>query len=102
MIDAITRLKPNVLGDSESAEQDSFVNELLDYPHYTRPQEIMNLKVPKVLVNGNHKCILRWRLKQSLGRTWLLRPDLLKKRSLNESDVQLLNEYINETKQSTK
>ena len=98
MIDAITRLQPNALGDNDSAVQDSFANGLLDYPHYTRPQEIMDMKVPKVLVNGNHKCILRWRLKQSLGRTWLLRPDLLEDKSLNESEIQLLNEYINEIK----
>ena len=97
IIDAITRLQPNALGDNDSAVQDSFANGLLDYPHYTRPQEIMNMEVPKMLVNGNHKCILRWRLKQSLGY-WLLRPDLLKNKSLNESELQLLNEYINEIK----
>ena len=77
VVDAITRLIPGVLGDDESAIQDSFMNGLLDCPHYTRPELIDDLTVPKVLLSGDHKAIKRWRLKQALGRTWLRRPDLL-------------------------
>lgn len=77
VIDAITRLIPGALGDDESALQDSFMQGLLDYPHYTRPEIINGQKVPQVLLSGDHKAIQRWRLKQALGRTWLRRPDLL-------------------------
>ena len=77
VIDAVTRLLPGVLGDDESALQDSFMQGLLDYPHYTRPELIDDQAVPKVLLSGDHKAIRRWRLKQALGRTWLRRPDLL-------------------------
>ena len=77
VVDAITRLIPGVLGDDESALQDSFMQGLLDCPHYTRPELIDDQTVPKVLLSGDHKAIKRWRLKQALGRTWLRRPDLL-------------------------
>ncbi|VAW50197.1 tRNA (guanine(37)-N(1))-methyltransferase [hydrothermal vent metagenome] len=77
VIDAITRLIPGVLGDDESAIQDSFMQGLLDCPHYTRPEMVDGQPVPDVLLSGDHKAIRRWRLKQSLGRTWLRRPDLL-------------------------
>lgn len=77
VIDAITRLIPGVLGDDDSALQDSFMQGLLDYPHYTRPEEINGQIVPQVLLSGDHKAIRDWRLKQALGRTWLRRPDLL-------------------------
>lgn len=77
VIDAITRLIPGVLGDDDSALQDSFMQGLLDYPHYTRPEEINGQIVPQVLLSGDHKAIQDWRLKQALGRTWLRRPDLL-------------------------
>lgn len=77
VIDAITRLIPGVLGDDDSALQDSFMQGLLDYPHYTRPEIINGQSVPQVLLSGDHKAIQRWRLKQALGRTWLRRPDLL-------------------------
>lgn len=93
-IDALTRLQPNVLGCKESASEDSFSNGLLDYPHYTRPEVIDNQAVPDVLLSGNHAEISRWRLKQSLGRTWLLRPDLINKYKLNREDKELLNEFI--------
>lgn len=96
LIDAITRLLPGVLGDEDSAQQDSFNNALLDYPHYTRPEEIAGLKVPPVLLSGDHAAIQRWRFKQALGRTWLRRPDLLQTRSLSEKEQELLNEYIRE------
>jgi len=81
VIDGISRLLPGVLGDDESALQDSFMQGLLDYPHYTRPEtvsgEMGGETVPPVLLSGDHKAIQRWRLKQALGRTWLRRPDLL-------------------------
>jgi len=77
VVDTITRLIPGVLGDDESAIQDSFMHGLLDCPHYTRPELIDDQTVPKVLLSGDHKAIKRWRLKQALGRTWLRRPDLL-------------------------
>lgn len=77
VVDAITRLIPGVLGDDESAIQDSFMHGLLDCPHYTRPELVDDQPVPKVLLSGDHKAIKRWRLKQALGRTWLRRPDLL-------------------------
>lgn len=96
IIDAITRLLPNVLGDKQSAEMDSFMDGLLDHPHYTRPEILNNLAVPKILLSGNHAEITRWRLKQSLGRTWLRRPDLLGKIKLNQLQQNLLEEFIND------
>ncbi len=92
-IDAITRLIPGSLGHLGSAEQDSFMNGLLDCPHYTRPATINGLDVPPVLLGGNHKEIELWRRKQSLGKTWLKRPDLLEKIELNKTDQQLLAEF---------
>lgn len=92
-IDAIIRLIPGSLGHLGSAEQDSFMNGLLDCPHYTRPAHIDNMDVPAVLLGGNHKEIERWRRKQSLGKTWLKRPDLLEKIQLSETDRQLLVEF---------
>ena len=77
LIDAMVRLLPGVLGDDESAQQDSFVAGLLDWPHYTRPEVFEDRAVPQVLLSGNHAAIQRWRTKQALGRTWQRRPDLL-------------------------
>ncbi len=77
VIDAVVRTLPGVLGDEESAQQDSFMTGLLDWPHYTRPEEFEDMPVPAVLIGGNHEAIRRWRLKQALGRTWQRRPDLL-------------------------
>lgn len=99
LIDTITRQLPGALGDLDSAKQDSFADGLLDYPHYTRPESISNLYVPKVLLNGDHAMIARWRRKQSLGRTWLRRPELLEKIELTATDSMLLNEFIKETRQ---
>jgi len=111
MIDGITRLLPGALGHHESAHQDSFMKGLLDYPHYTRPEIIehksalaqpdhdrrdLSESVPPVLLNGNHKDIERWRLKQALGATWIKRPDLLEKKKLNELEKVLLEEFIKE------
>lgn len=92
-IDAIIRLIPGSLGHLGSAEQDSFMNGLLDCPHYTRPATIDGLDVPPVLLGGNHRDIERWRRKQSLGKTWLKRPDLLETVQLSETDKQLLVEF---------
>jgi tRNA (guanine37-N1)-methyltransferase len=99
LIDAMTRLIPGALGHSESAAQDSFVNGLLDYPQYTRPELIEDSPVPDVLLSGNHAAIAEWRLKQSLGRTMLKRPDLLNKIELNEQQHRLLEEYLRENQE---
>ena len=93
VIDAISRLLPGVLGDEESARQDSHFDGLLDFPHYTRPECLSVGIVPEVLVGGNHADIDRWRNKQSLGRTWQRRPDLLKKKKLTAEQEALLNEF---------
>jgi len=96
VVDAITRLLPGVLGDDESAEQDSHVAGLLDCPHYTRPEQINDYAVPEVLMKGNHAEIARWRMKQALGKTWLRRPDLLKNKNLDADQDKLLKEFIRE------
>lgn len=98
LIDTLTRLQPDALGDAQSAQQDSFHNGLLDHPHYTRPEKIGSLTVPKVLVSGDHTAIARWRLKQSLGNTWQKRPDLIKRRILSKEEQELLEEYKLESK----
>lgn len=95
-IDALVRLLPGSLGHQASAQQDSFMNGLLDCPHYTRPAVINGAEVPSVLLGGNHRDIERWRRKQSLGKTWLKRPDLLDKLTLNDDDMQLLVEFKRE------
>jgi len=96
IIDALTRRLPGVLGHEGSAQDDSFAEGLLEYPHYTRPEDISGLKVPEVLLSGDHQAILRWRRKQALGRTWLRRPDLLKYLQLDPEQQKLLNEFIEE------
>ncbi len=96
VFDAVVRLLPGVLGHEESAAQDSHMAGLLDCPHYTRPEEVDGRRVPDVLQSGNHEAIRRWRLKQSLGRTWLRRPDLLASRSLDAEQRTLLEEFRNE------
>lgn len=93
LIDAIVRQLPGVLGASESAEQDSFVSGLLDHPHYTRPEVYEGERVPEVLLSGHHAQIDEWRLKQALGRTWLRRPDLLERRTLDARERKLLAEF---------
>jgi tRNA (guanine37-N1)-methyltransferase len=93
VMDAVIRLLPGVLGDELSAEQDSFSDGLLDCPHYTRPEEIEGMRVPPVLLEGNHAAIRRWRLKEALGRTWQRRPELLDRRVLSAEETQLLDEY---------
>ena len=96
VIDATLRLLPGVLGDEQSAEEDSFAAGLLDYPHYTRPEVVDGRPVPRVLLEGNHEAIRRWRRKQALGRTSLRRPDLLQGRSLTSEDRRLLDEFLEE------
>lgn len=96
MIDGMARLLPGVLGDAESAEQDSFMDGLLDHPHYTRPEQLEGDTVPPVLLGGDHEAIRKWRLKQSLGRTWLRRPDLLTAKTLDKEQAALLKEFIAE------
>lgn len=96
LIDGVTRLLPGALGHEDSAAEDSFADGLLDHPHYTRPEEVEGLAVPDVLLTGNHGAVRRWRLKQSLGRTWLRRPDLLQGRELDEEQKMLLDEFVRE------
>ncbi|MDD5296822.1 MAG: tRNA (guanosine(37)-N1)-methyltransferase TrmD [Rhodocyclaceae bacterium] len=94
LVDAVVRQLPGALNDADSAEQDSFVDGLLDCPHYTRPEEYKGMRVPDVLMSGHHEVIRRWRLKQSLARTRARRPDLLAQRSesLTAEEKQLLRE----------
>jgi tRNA (guanine37-N1)-methyltransferase len=96
LVDAVTRLLPGALGDEGSAEQDSFVDGLLDCEHYTRPERYEGVAVPEVLLSGDHEKIRRWRLKQSLGRTWQRRPDLLARITLTDEQRRLLDEYKRE------
>lgn len=96
MIDATARLLPGVLGHADSAEQDSFMDGLLDCPHYTRPEVYEGQAVPEVLLSGNHAAIARWRHQQALGRTALRRPDLLRDRALSADDQALLDEFLRE------
>lgn len=96
IIDATTRLIPGALGHENSAAEDSLSSGLLEYPQYTRPENFQGLVVPEVLLSGNHQEIKRWRLKQSLGKTWLRRPDLLERMNLNGLQTTLLNEFVEE------
>jgi len=99
LIDAVLRLLPGVLGDIQSAEQDSFSNGILDYPQYTKPLEFQGMVVPEVLRSGNHGLIAEWRLEQSLRRTLERRPDLLEKRSLIPKESRLLNKILQEQRE---
>lgn len=96
IIDAVSRLIPGTLGDELSALQDSFTDDLLDYPHYTRPEVLESISVPEVLVSGDHNAINRWRLKQALGRTFERRPDLIETKELSDDEENLLQEYQEE------
>lgn len=98
VVDAVVRLLPGVLGDDESAEQDSFMEGLLDCPHYTRPEVVDGKSVPDVLLSGDHANIARWRHKQALGRSHLRRPDLLEKLDLSGEQRKLLDEFLKEQK----
>jgi len=96
LIDAVVRQLPGVLGDEQSAEQDSFVHGLLDCPHYTRPEVYKGVAVPAILLSGHHAQIERWRLKQALGRTWMRRPELLERRAMSAEEARLLEEFRRE------
>ena len=96
LLDAIVRQLPGALNTADSAQEDSFADGLLDCPHYTRPELYADEKVPEVLLSGNHAAIRRWRLKQSLGRTALRRPELLNGRPLSKTELKLLEEFRQE------
>ena len=96
IIDAVARLVPGVLGDCRSSEDDSFSCGLLDYPHFTRPENYKGMSVPAVLMSGNHKEINRWRKKQSLKKTYETRPDLLERYALSKEEIIILNEIREE------
>jgi tRNA (guanine37-N1)-methyltransferase len=96
LMDSLVRHLPGVLGDAESAQQDSFVAGLLDCPHYTRPEIFEGEGIPEILLSGHHAEIEKWRLKQALGRTWQRRPDLLAQRQLTKQEARLLAEYQQE------
>ncbi len=100
LIDAVTRMLPGALGHAGSAEEDSFSDGLLDCPHYTRPEVYAGIGVPEVLMSGNHEHIRRWRLQQSLGRTYERRADLLESRSLSGEEQKLLAEYLRQRNDS--
>ena len=100
LMDALIRRIPGALNDAESAQQDSFANGLLDCPQYTRPEVYERDAVPAVLLSGHHAQITKWRMKQSLGRTWRRRPDLLTKLPLSAEQAGLLEEYKLESKEA--
>jgi tRNA (guanine37-N1)-methyltransferase len=100
LIDAVGRLQDGALNDADSATQDSFENGLLDCPHYTRPDDFAGETVPAVLLSGDHGAIAKWRRKQSLGRTWLRRPDLLARMTLSKADRLLLEAFRTEWTQA--
>ena len=87
VIDAVSRMVPGVLSNEESGISESFENNLLEYPQYTRPEEFMGMKVPEILLSGHHANIEKWRRQQSLLRTAESRPDLLKKADLDKKDM---------------
>jgi tRNA (guanine37-N1)-methyltransferase len=93
MIDAIARQLPGALNDADSAAQESFVEGLLDCPHYTRPEVFEGMQVPAILLSGNHAAIARWRKMQALGRTWKRRPALMEGRTLTDLEQDLLAQY---------
>ena len=99
LMDCLIRQLPGVLNDEESASQDSFVDGLLDHPHYTRPEVYRGIKVPDVLMSGDHEKIRTWRLKESLRQTWNKRPDLLAERLLTKEESRLLQEVKREQEQ---
>ncbi|KJR41491.1 tRNA (guanine-N(1)-)-methyltransferase [Candidatus Magnetoovum chiemensis] len=99
IIDAVSRLVPSVLGSDSSNQDESFTCGLLDYPHYTRPKEFLSMEVPEVLLNGNHQQIRKWRRKQSIKKTLLLKPYMLDNvANLSKEDKMLLNEIKEEIK----
>ena len=102
VVDAVTRLIPGVLGDDNSAQEESFVGGLLEYPHYTRPRIYQGEEVPATLLSGHHEQIRLWRKKLSLKRTLLKRPDLLLKREYDQEERKLLEEILFNGEKKTK
>ena len=102
LMDSIIRHLPGALGDPDSARQESFVSGMLDHPQYTRPETYADMQVPEVLLSGHHGEIERWRMKQSLGRTWQRRPELLARIELTDTERQLLEEYKRENGEAHK
>jgi len=98
VIDVVSRLLPGVLGHEDSPREESFMDGLLDCPHYTRPERVDGLSVPPVLLGGDHAAVRRWRLKQALGRTWQRRPEMLRRRALTSEERQLLDEFRGEAR----
>lgn len=96
LVDAVSRMIPDVLGHEESKENDSFYKGILDYPHYTRPREFKGIKVPEILLSGNHQLIEKWRQKEALKRTLLMRPDLIEQGLLTDNQKKLLKEIKEE------
>jgi tRNA (guanine37-N1)-methyltransferase len=96
VIDAVARLLPGVLGDETSAEQDSFMDGILDHPHYTRPEEIEGRRVPDVLLSGDHARIAKWRYQQALGRSYRRRPDLVARMDLNVEQEKMIDDFLRE------
>lgn len=101
IIDTVSRLIPGTIGNEDSVLQESLTTGLLKYPQYTRPEQFLSTNVPDILLSGHHQQIAQWRLKQSLGKTWLKRPDLLAKKQLSEEEASLLTEFIEEFLQNT-
>jgi len=96
VIDAVARLVPDVVGKANSVKHDSFYEGMLDFPQYTRPRQFKGMKVPEILFSGDHKKIEHWRRKKALEKTWLIRPDLLKKRNLSPEDKKILDKIRTE------
>ena len=94
VIDAVVRLLPGALGDERSSVEESFAQGLLDWPHYTRPEVFEGAAVPEVLLSGNHADVNRWRLAQSVARTWTRRPDLIARHGLTPTASGMLNEFL--------
>ncbi len=101
VVDAVSRFVPGVVGKQESVASESFSQELLEHPQYTRPRDFKGMKVPDVLVSGNHEQIEQWRLKRSLEKTWRTRPDLLDRKRLTRDEERMLAEIKNERKGNT-
>lgn len=98
IIDSVVRLLPGVLGNEDSPVLDSYSSGLLEHPHYTRPADFRGMKVPDVLISGNHKHIDEWRKRESLRRTWQRRPDLLDSYELSDQEKKWLEEIKNENR----
>jgi tRNA (guanine37-N1)-methyltransferase len=94
VIDAVVRLLPGVLGDERSSIEESFSEGLLDWPHYTRPEVFEGLRVPEVLLAGDHAAVERWRYRQSVARTWVRRPDWIARHGLEPRASRALNEFL--------